>query len=73
MTNQYDADKLGDLLRGYLRGNIDRRRLMILGAQAGLSASALGWLTRPARAANLIDSDPSRPTNPRSRPNASRS
>ncbi len=61
MTRPNDADKLNGLLRDYLRGNIDRRRLLILGAQAGLSVSALSWLTRPARAANLIDSDPIAP------------
>ena len=54
MTSQYDADKFNDLMRDYLRGKIDRRRLLILGAQAGLSASALGWLTRPARAAGVL-------------------
>ncbi|MDR3419912.1 MAG: extracellular solute-binding protein [Xanthobacteraceae bacterium] len=61
MTRPNEADKLNGLLRDYLRGNIDRRRLLILGAQAGLSVSALSWLTRPARAANLIDSDPVSP------------
>jgi multiple sugar transport system substrate-binding protein len=61
MTSQYDSEKFNDLMRDYLRGKIDRRRLLILGAQAGLSASALGWLTRPARAANLIERDPVSP------------
>jgi len=61
MTSQYDSDPLSGLLRDYLRGAIDRRRLLVLGAQAGLSVSALGWLTRSAQAANLIDSDPVSP------------
>ena len=61
MTRPNEANKLNGLLRDYLRGNIDRRRLLILGAQAGLSVSALSWLTRPARAANVIDSDPVSP------------
>ena len=35
MTNQYDADgKLDDLLRDYLRGKIDRRQFLFLGAAA---------------------------------------
>jgi hypothetical protein len=58
MTRPNDADKLKGLLRDYLRGSIGRRQFLILGAQAGLSVSALGWLTRPASAANLMDSDP---------------
>lgn len=61
MTRPNDADKLNGLLRDYLRGKIGRRQFLILGAQAGLSVSALSWLTRPARAANLIDSDPVSP------------
>ena len=44
MTKPNDAEKLNGLLRDYLRGKIGRRQFLILGAQAGLSASALGWL-----------------------------
>ena len=61
MTSPNNAERLNGLLRDYLRGMIDRRQLLILGAQAGLSASALGWMTRPSKAANLIDSDPVSP------------
>jgi len=61
MTSPNNAERLNGLLRDYLRGKIDRRQLLILGAQAGLSASALGWMTRPSKAANLIDSDPVSP------------
>ena len=64
MTNAHDADKkLDDLLRAFLRGKIDRRQLLFLGAAAGLSTTALGRMIRPtpARAAAMLDSDPVSP------------
>ncbi len=61
MTNRHDSDQFGDVVRDYVRGKINRRQFIIRGAQFGLSAAVLAKLTRPSRAANLIDSAPEAP------------
>jgi multiple sugar transport system substrate-binding protein len=62
MSNRYDDEKFGEVVRDFVRGKISRRRFIIRGAQLGLSAAALAQLTLPSRAAdNLIESDPSSP------------
>ena len=62
MTNRYDDEKFGSVVREYVRGRISRRQFIVRGAQLGLSAAALAKLTQPSRAAaNLIESDPASP------------
>ncbi len=62
MTNRYDDEKFGSVVREYVRGRISRRQFIVRGAQLGLSAAALAKLTQPSRAAaNLMDSDPASP------------
>ncbi len=61
MTNRHDSDQFGDVVRDYVRGKINRRQFIIRGAQFGLSTAVLAKLTRPSRAANLMDSAPEAP------------
>ncbi len=62
MVKRYDDEKFGEVVRDYVRGNINRRQFIVRGAQLGLSAAVLAKLTEPSRAAaNLIDSDPVSP------------
>ena len=61
MTNRCELDKFEEVVRDYLRGKIGRRQFIITAPDSGLSAVALSKLTMPARAANLIDSDPVAP------------
>src|SRR5271165_7643401 len=61
MTNRYDDDKFAGAVRDFLRGRIGRRQFVVRGAQLGLSAAVLAKMTRPSRAANLVDSDPAVP------------
>ena len=55
MANRYDDDKFGEVVRDYVRGQINRRQFIIRGAQLGLSAAVLAKMTRSSRAANLIE------------------
>jgi multiple sugar transport system substrate-binding protein len=61
MSNRDGADKFGHLTHEYLRGKIGRRQFIVMGAQLGVSAAVLASLTRPARAATLLDSAPEAP------------
>jgi multiple sugar transport system substrate-binding protein len=54
------SEKLGELVREFLRGRIDRRQFVAMGVQLGLSAALLTQMARPARAA-LLDSAPEAP------------
>ena len=74
MTNRYDDEKFGSVVREYVRGRISRRQFIVRGAQLGLSAAALAKLTQPSSAAdNSIElSIPHPRLNLRSRPSASR-
>src|SRR5258708_37774069 len=63
MSNRDNADKFGDLVRGYLNGKVNRRQFIVRGAQLGLSAAVLAKLAGPARAA-LMDSAPQAPYEP---------
>src|SRR5258705_285502 len=60
MSNRDNADKFGDLVRGYLNGKVSRRQFIVRGAQLGLSAAVLAKLAGPARAA-MMDSAPEAP------------
>ena len=74
MANRYDDDKFGEVVRDYVRGQINRRQFIIRGAQLGLSAAVLAKMTRSSRAANLIElGSRVRPMNRPLRPNAWRS
>ena len=53
MTNRYDDEKFGEVVRDYVRGSISRRQFIVRGAQLGLSAAVLAKLTRPSRAAPI--------------------
>ena len=55
MTNRYDDEKFGDVVRDYVRGRISRRQFIVRGAQLGLSAAVLAKMTRPSRAAANSD------------------
>ncbi|HUA77202.1 MAG TPA: hypothetical protein VMA86_05990, partial [Acetobacteraceae bacterium] len=58
-----NAENFKDLAESYFRGRIDRRRFFELAGALGFSATILGKLVRPARAADsdLLPSDPISP------------
>src|ERR1019366_1211683 len=61
MANRDNPDKFGDIVHDYLQGKIGRRQFIVMGAQLGISAAVLAKLSRPARAANMMESAPEAP------------
>ena len=61
MNDRRNADGFGELANRYLRGKIGRREFIAGGMQLGLSLAVLSRLSRPAWAANLMDSAPESP------------